>query len=658
MENNLFDQNLRYALINQNNGAFNEFMTPQLIVNSKNDNLWNHFYYELRNCDSFVWVIAFITNDMLAPLKVILKEETKRGLHGTIITGTYLNFNEPSVFAELLKIPNITLKVCDLKGFHIKGYLFKYKDYQNLYIGSANFTRSALLKNNEWNLRLTSTNEGALVKIVNSQITQLELHSTIVSATWINNYRQNYHKKYLLSSTKTSLKHIIPNKMQQDALFSLTKLKNQGVKKALIISATGTGKTYLSAFWTKKFKPHRLLFITHREEILKKTLQSFQEIISEPLSNFGILSGHTHQWERKYLFATIQTLAQVKNLTHFTPNDFDLIIIDEAHHAVANTYQKVINYFKPKFLLGMTATPERMDEYDVFKLFDYQIAYEIRLQTALSENMLCPFHYIGVSDYVYKGETITELTPLKKLIAPQRVDYILKQVEYYGNTYLPIYGLVFCSRTNEAIELAKIFTIKGYPAIALTNHSSREERKDALFKLKKQEIKYIITVDLFNEGIDIPYLNQIIMLRSTKSSTIFTQQLGRGLRKFPGKKSVTIIDFIGNYNNNYLIPIALNGSQNYQKDQIRNQLLNDNVKGISTINFTEIAQKRILDSLAKVKLNSLMTLKKYYEYLKKKIGRVPLLADFNHFSSFGAINFIEDPYLDNYAQFLLKMKEI
>lgn len=653
MREDIFEKTIKHSLVKSDIHNKNQYVEPQLISNKTDDNLWTHLLYELKHCNSFIWNIAFITKDMLTPLKFILKDEN---VHGTIITGTYLGFNSPDVFEELTKIPNLTVKITEMNGFHPKGYIFNYDDFQTAYIGSTNFTRSALLTNCEWNLRITSLNNGALVQQINHELSIIENQSFDLNLNWLNAYRKNYQPIQNINQISTQ-KIIKPNKMQSAALLQLDKLKENGAKKALIVSATGTGKTYLSAFWTKKYNPKKFLFIVHREEILKKAMQSFKEVIQEDKFNFGFLTGNKHDTNKKYLFATIQTISQDHNLHHFSPNDFDLIIIDEAHRSAAKSYKKVINYFNPNFYLGMTATPERMDDQDIFELFDYNLAYEIRLQDALKANMLCPFHYIGVSDYEYNGETIDDLSSLAKLTSKERVKYVLKQVDYYGDTSTKIHGLVFCSRTEEAIELAKSFTHYGHLAKALTNKSTSHERENVINELKKGKIEYIITVDLFNEGIDIPCLNQIIMLRNTKSSIIFTQQLGRGLRKFKNKDFVTVIDFIGNYQNNYLIPIALNGINSNQKDLIKQDILTKNIVGISTINFTKISKQRILNSLDKVKLNSMFRLKNAYQLLKKQLHRIPLLTDFQQFGEINATAIINSGKVLNYADFLLKMHE-
>lgn len=662
LEKQFFDQILANSLIQANSNHSNQYLAPQIITNQPQDCLWQHLKYELLHCKEFKWAVAFITRDMLTPLKMILKELADKGVHGTLITGTYLGFNEPAVFWELLKISNLDVHIVNTPGFHAKGYFFDYDEYQTAYIGSANFTRSALIQNQEWNLRLTSMHQGKFVKQLNLEFDRLQQQSVPLTGDWIDEYQIGYVKPQPQRPQSKISAHrsaaITPNKMQAAALNELEDLYyQQHASRGLIVSATGTGKTYLAALWTKKFKPHRFLFVVHREQILVKAKESFYKVIGGAKSDFGILSGNQHHAEAKYVFATVQTISQMEKMKQFAPDEFDLIIIDEAHHATAKNYQALLDYFQPQFWLGMTATPERMDNQDVFELFDYNLAYEIRLQDALENNMLCPFHYVGVADYEINGQLIDDMASLKHLTANDRVDYVLDQLNYYGDTGQPIAGLVFCSRTAEAIQLAEVFTQKGHPAKALTNQSSATERARVIALLEKHQIEYIVTVDLFNEGVDIPCLNQIVMLRSTQSSIVFTQQLGRGLRKYPGKNFVTVIDFIGNYRNNYLIPIALYGDNDGDPDRLKAKLLTQDLVGVSTINFTSISKQVILDSLAKVKLNSLQTLKSEYLNLKQQLGRPPLLMDYQKFGAVSARPFIENPRLNNYAEFLGKMNE-
>lgn len=646
------------GLYNKNENKGNEFISPQLVNNDDQSKIWFTLRQELMSCTSFTWAVAFISENMLVPFKLVMSELAKKGVNGTLITGTYLGFNSPKVFKELVKIPNLEVRLSEEAGFHAKGYIFNHEDYQTILIGSANFTRSALLKNCEWGLKVTSHENGQLVAEVNDQIENNLSNSLILTSSWIKEYEQNWQpvkKAAYLPLGKA--KKILPNQMQKAALANLNALVKEQAKKALVVSATGTGKTYLGAFAVKEYKPKKFLYLVHREQIAKKALESFYRVIGGKKSDYGLLTGNKHDFDKKYLFGTVQTVSQEQILEQLDPEEFDYILIDEAHRVAAPTYQKILNHFAPKFLLGMTATPERMDKQNIYEIFDYHLAYEIRLKDALNDQMLTPFHYVGVEDYTVGNHVISETSKLKDLVARKRVEYVLKQLDYCGYCGEKAKGLVFCSRQEEARELAKLFSQTGHPSRALTNEDSQKQRIEVTHQLENGELEYIFTVDLFNEGIDIPSLNQIVMLRNTQSSIVFIQQLGRGLRKFPGKDYVTVIDFLGNYKNNYLIPIALNGDKSRDKDQAVRESKLPQVIDVSTINFTEIASQRILVSLEKIKLDSMRELRQSYKDLKEKIGRVPLLYDFYQYGTTAPTVFAKNHALAHYGDFLKKMGE-
>ena len=635
-----------------------ELLGPKLLQNNKQENIWLTLRQELLSCQSFTWAVAFITQDMLVPFKVVMADLAKRNITGTLITGDYLGFNNPKVFRELLKIPNLSVKITSKNGFHAKGYLFEHEDWQTLVIGSANFTRAALLSNCEWALKISSKNNATLTVQIAQQLHELKRNSMPLSESWIAEYEQNWVKPQSQSGAQLNEKaKIVPNEMQKEALHELKGLIDSGQKRGLVVSATGTGKTYLGAFAVKDFKPHKFLYVVHREQIAKKALKSFYQVIGGQSSDYGLLTGQKHQIDCKYVFATVQTLSQTDILDSLEATTFDYILIDEAHRAAAPSYQRIFAKFKPQFWLGMTATPERMDDQDVYRLFDYNLAYEIRLREALEEKMLAPFHYVGVEDYEVDGATIDETTNLRRLLAPERVDYVLKQLDYYGYCGSQAKGLVFCSRQEEARKLAQAFSERKHPAVALTNEDSEKRRLQVVNQLEQGKIDYIITVDLFNEGIDIPALNQIIMLRNTQSSIVFIQQLGRGLRKYPGKDYVTVIDFIGNYKNNYLIPIALNQDDSRSQDKAREESMLPSFIDVSTINFSQIASAQILASLDKIKLDSIKELRESYQELAQKIGRPPLLFDFYRYGSTSPVVFANNHSLKHYGDFLIKMGE-
>lgn len=651
LDKNTFEQNDEYA--------------AKLIANTKDETMYNRILDEVQYCKSFTFAVAFIESGILNSLKTVLKDLNAQG---RILTSTYLYFNKPQMFRELLKLPNVEIRVYEQNHgkFHAKGYLFQHEGYHSALVGSSNFTAGALKVNKEWNLLFTSHNNGKLTEDIASEIEEQWKGASKLTPEWIDEYEKKYkiQNKPAIKVVSQSVDEdnsnysiIKPNKMQKEALKNLQKLRLLRETKGLIISATGTGKTYLAALDVKNYNPKRFLFVAHREQILKKSLDSFHKVLGgDKKTNYGILSGNTKNTDAKYLFATVQTLSKAENLNQFKRDEFDYILIDEAHHVGSKIYGKLLDYFTPDFLLGMTATPERSDDKNIYELFDYNVPYEIRLQEALEEEMLVPFHYIGVSDYTYNGEVIDDNTNLKYLVSEERVKYVVEQSKYYGYDGDVLHGLVFVSRKEEADEIAKLLTKNGYPAQMLSGEDSQEQREQAIEKLKNGELTYLVTVDIFNEGIDIPFINQVIMMRKTESVIVFVQQLGRGLRKAQGKEYLTVIDFIGNYKNNYLIPVALTGDQSRTREGIREHVETGQIEGLSTINFELVAKKRILKQLRGKKNLFTLEIKKDYQELKRRLNKTPLIADFiknNMVASQAILSILNKK--GNYNDFLLKV---
>ena len=449
--------------------------------------------------------------------------------------------------------------------------------------------------------------------------------------------------------------------MQIAALNALKSIRNKNKNKALLISATGTGKTYLSAFDVKAFNPKRMLFVVHRENIAQNAMMSFQKIINN--HSFGIFTGNKKETDADYIFSTIQTIHKQEYRKMFDPDDFDYIIIDEVHRAGANSYQELINYFKPKFMLGMSATPERSDDFDIYQMFDYNIAYEIRLQQAMEYDLLCPFHYYGITDLQVNGVSLEDKSDFNHLTSQSRVDHIIEQINNYGFSGDRVRGLVFCSRKDEAKELSNLFNQRGYKTVALTGEDDENKRRDAMDKLETDDsvdyLDYIFTVDIFNEGIDIPEVNQVIMLRPTESAIVFVQQLGRGLRKDHSKEYVVVIDFIGNYEKNFLIPIALSSNQSYNKDTLRRFVSEGSllIPGASTINFDRISKKKIFESIDKANFSDIKIIKESYLQLKQKLGRIPSLQDFDKYDSIDVLRIFQNKNLGSYHKFLSKYEK-
>lgn len=656
-------QSLASALIDNKINSLPD-LQPQIIYNDYNSgsNLLVELLQELQTCKRFYFAIAFITQSGLICLKECLKLLQEKNITGDILTTDYLYFNQPKALQELQQYPNLNIRIYTKENFHIKGYIFEQNDYYTLIVGSNNLTQTALKANKEWSLKINSLANGALINNTLSQFQQMWQESLPLTDIWLKQYATKYHslqklkRQFATAQENISTNDIAPNKMQQEALTALAKLQQDNKHKALLISATGTGKTYLSAFAVKKANPKRLLFLAHREQILKQACKTFAKII--PDIQYGILSANHKDFHKPYLFATINMLNKEENLTQFTPTHFDYIIIDETHRAGANSYLKILNYFQPQFLLGMTATPERTDGFDIYQLFDHNIAYEIRLNQAMQENLLCPFHYFGITDITVDDQEINDNSIFNDLTTDARVTHIINQSQYYGFSGERLRGLIFCSHIEEAQILSQKFNERGFHTIALSGKDSQETRTNAIHKLEQKErstgLDYIFTVDIMNEGIDIPAINQIIMLRPTKSAIIFVQQLGRGLRKYPQKDYVVILDFIGNYQNNFMIPIALSGDTSYNKDNIRHYVAEGNrfIFGSSTIHFDKIARQKIYQAIDSAKLSDTALLKNEYLQLKQKLGKIPSIFDFSQFGSIDILKFLDK--FKTYHNFLQK----
>ncbi len=651
---NSFESNFKKSI---DTGFINKDITsevlyrPKLLVNKKKPKkkVLSSILHELNNCEEFYISVAFVTTSGIAVLLNTLIILEEKGIKGKILVSQYLNFTQPEALKKLLLFKNIELKVSTKDNAHSKGYIFKTNKYYNLIVGSSNLTASALSINKEWNLKVSGLHSSEIVDNVLYEFEQDFNNSTIVSKEYIERYEVIYNKqrinnRELSNSSTESINEIItPNSMQEEALLNLKSLRKQNKNKALIISATGTGKTYLAAFDVQSFKPKKLLFVVHRLNIAKKALETFKKIFKEE-KTYGLYSGNKKELDKDFIFSTVQTISREDHLDKFPKNIFDYIIIDETHRSGADSYLRLINHFSPKFLLGMTATPERTDGNDIFSLFDHNIACEIRLNKAMEEDMLSPFHYYGITDLKVNNEILENTKDFNLLSTDERVNKIIETARFYGTDNGITRGLVFCSRNEEAKNLSIKFNKSGFKTIALSGNNTENERANAINLLESdninEKIDYIFTVDIFNEGIDIPKINQILMIRPTDSAIVFVQQLGRGLRKTENKDFLTIIDFIGNHKNSYLVPIALYGDTSYNKDTLRKLISEDSkmIPGSSTINFDKVTKDKIFTSIDSAKMDNLADLRKDYELLKFKLGRTPMMMDFIKHGS-------RDPYL-------------
>ncbi len=647
--------------------ASNMAFKPQFVSNNYKEGkkVLSSIEEELLACEQFQISVAFITMGGIEPLLQTLKELEKKHIPGQILTTNYLNFSEPKALEKLHALQNITLKMYDVEsaeeGFHTKGYIFKKEEIYRIIIGSSNMTKSALTTNKEWNTKIISTEQGEVAGEIIKEFDDL-WHSSY--ALEFDTFYENYKEKYNIIKRQREIAKqeqvtflekykLQPNSMQVGFISNLRKILESGEKRALLISATGTGKTYASAFAMRELGFKRVLFLVHRGQLARQTKKSYEKVFANTVS-MGLVGAGYHDYNKDYIFATVQTLNKDEHLMEYKPDAFDCIVLDEAHHTSADTYQKVMNYFTPKLWLGMTATPDKRDDNiagrNIYEIFHYQIAYEIRLQQAMEESLLCPFHYFGISDIAMLGDKQVNTKKItdrdfNMLTGEERVKHIVEQAHYFGYSGEKVKGLVFCSRIEEAVALSEKFnqtinpeTGKVFRTMALSGKTSEEERQRAFERLAMNEeeadksnipLDYIFSVEILNEGVDIVEVNQVIMLRPTESPIVFIQQLGRGLRKAAGKEFVVVLDFIGNYSNNFMIPIALSGDRSYNADTIRKYVIsgNNTIPGASTVHFDEIAKDKIFASIDKIK-GMKTIIRDSYVSLKNRLGRVPYLLDF------------------------------
>lgn len=653
--------------------------SAEFIYNGKTRNFFNTLVENLQECSEFKISVAFITYGGLQVLLPTLTELSEKNIPGEILTTTYQNMTTPAVLRRLSKFPNIKLKIfvppTTSDGFHAKGYLFRKSSpaggQWTVIIGSSNITGNALKTNVEWNvLQNEPVSEYNSPQPFSKAV--IDEFETLWKSPWAKDYSETFINSYCkyLERIKADIKiqkadelfkyeqaqAIQPNAMQQEAIVKLDKLRKAGAKKALAIAATGSGKTYMSVFDALQVEPKKLLFIVHREDILKKAKESFDTICGAVGKNYssGFFTGNQKEKNCSYLFATRDTMS--RHYAEFTKDDFDYIVIDEAHHASSESYQKILSYFTPNFLLGLTATPERSDNGDIYELFDNNVAVEIRLRQALEYNLICPFHYFGITDAEGIDYSNIKAEPgtskyteeiARMLMVSYRVDYIIEKMKFFGYDAAKPKVLGFCQTIKHAKYMADEFNARGIPSIAISSEDNKSiDERIAITKRLEEDsdpLQVIFTVDLFNEGIDIPSVNTILMLRPTDSSIIFIQQLGRGLRKLKNKEFVTVLDFIGNYNKSFLMAIALNGKQNIDRDSLKVEVQTDfaDLPNGTYIQMDKITKEQILRQLENERFMSMKYMKESYLSFKHVCGgRIPMLIDYlKHDGSVDPIRF-------------------
>ena len=595
----------------------------------------------LRICKTFQFSVSFIKKAGLVLLANDIKSALERGVKGKLITSTYQNFTDVESLNFFLKL-SITFdnfechlddecfydeKSYSTHGFHTKGYLFEYDDRCELVVGSSNITRYALLKNIEWDLvvdcqKKDEAYQSACIEFDDLWNKTLELTQERINlyAQKINFAIERWDMDYDLAEQK-----IKPNYMQRKALKELNRNRAIGVNRALIVSATGSGKTYLAAFDALNYAPDRLLYVVHEGSILRKSLETFQEVFGS-LKTCGMYSGEAKELDADFIFST--NVSMCRSLELFDKKEFDYIIIDECHHAVAATYRQIIEYFEPEFLLGLTATENRMDNQDVVELLGNNIPYELRLRDAIINDLIVPFHYYGIRDeLVDYGLTDSEERRLiAQLSNEDNCDFISQQIEKHRPIGQKLKALAFCRNIQHARMMAENMG-DHYHTAFLSGKNKTGERIRAYNDLQSdnKELEILFAVDILNEGVDIPGVNMVLFLRPTESSTIFIQQLGRGLRKYQNKNYVTILDFIGNsYKRSVHIALALGSlSKGYvlEKKLLKAMLRNDfRTLGLEEygvrITIDDLSKEEILHHIDSENFNQIRYLKKDYQNFK------------------------------------------
>jgi superfamily II DNA or RNA helicase len=578
---------------------------------------------------SFIKLAGFrlIQKDLLEALQV--------GTKLRLITSTYKNFTDPSVLYELLswleKYPHFDCRLENNsftdQGFHTKGYIFLDQERVSTIIGSTNLTRSALLSNFEWNSLSESSKDNFFDDLI-QEFDFIWSKTSPLTPSIIKDYElqklnafESWDMDYELSRSE-----IKPNKMQEAALIELNKFRRD---KALVVAAMGTGKTYLAAMDAKAYGAKRVLFIVHRENILDNAIKAFKDVFGQHIYVNKYL-GETKNSKADFIFTTNITID--KNYQDFEPHYFDYIIIDEVHHAAANTYQTILKYFKPDFLLGLTATPERMDNRSIYEIFDYIVPFEIRLREAIENDIIVPFQYYGIRNQnINYDENYTKKqfdAYLKEFTSDKNAKFIAEEVRKHP-TKEKLKALCFCSSIEHANAMAIALAQQGFTTITLTGKNNPQERNQVFKRLADNQdpLTMIFTVDVLNEGIDIPSVNMVLFLRPTESVTIFIQQLGRGLRKYQNKDYLIVLDFIGNsYKRSIYIAKALGSLSNvplFNKKQLMHLIQHDfkdilipNLK----ISIDALSKEEILEYLEKINENSKENLRQDYVSFKQYLG--------------------------------------
>jgi superfamily II DNA or RNA helicase/SOS-response transcriptional repressor LexA len=615
--------------------------------------------------------VAFIRESGLFLIFEALMDALKRNVEIRVLTGDYLNITDPKALRHLmlLQMAGAEVRVFESKNrqsFHMKAYIFTFSDNHMQscgcsYIGSSNITNSALKHGLEWNLKVVEEENPERFKEICKKFEEIYSHpnTKLLSNEWIDVYQQKIDSQPVMlfpdSEENEQLPPPEPNAIQNEALKALKQTRFNGYRRGLVVMATGLGKTWLAAFDSLELNSKKVLFVAHREEILDQAEYTFVRI--RPDSKVGRYTGTKHELNTDMLFASIQTLGRKHHLEKFARDHFDYIIVDEFHHAAARTYQQLLAHFNPRFLLGLTATPERTDQADIMALCDDNLVYRRDMFDGIRSGLLCSFHYYGLADKEVNYQAIPwrngKFDPnllLTQLATKARAQHALIQWEKHRQ----VRTLAFCISTKHADYMADYFTNKGYRAVSVHSKSS-VRRNDALSKLENGEIDVVFSVDLFNEGVDLPSIDTVLMLRPSESKIIFLQQLGRGLRTNLEKEKLIVLDFIGNHISFFRKPEALFniGISKSERREFVSQIENNKLPlpDGCFVNYDIQA----IDFLAKLIGGQIETQEELYRSLKDSKGRRPTLAEF--YTADGSVQTIRQHY-EQWLSFISSEQDI
>ena len=548
-----------------------------LTVGTANDPLLPKLLQAINHANEIEISVSFVQPSGLELLLPALHDALANGARFKILTSDYLLITSPRALRQLLLLKDqgaeVRLFCCQPDaGFHMKAYIFT-RNREGIeasgcaYIGSSNISKAALLTSHEWTLRYQyhGIDASAEFENIRQQFRMIFANplSKSLDETILADYTRRYQeqaKTFRIVANHLEIEpEIEPNNAQIEALEALAETRQRGFKRGLVVLATGMGKTWLAAFDVKQLGAARVLFVAHREEILKQAQRTFSWL--NPALSSGLFLADQKATEAEMIFASVQTLSKAQNLQCFSREHFDYIVVDEFHHAVGTSYQAILSYFTPKFLLGLTATPERTDQADILALCDYNLVYERNLVHGIDDKILVPFHYFGIFDPFVDYQEIPwrngrfEPAALEHAFATRkRATHIFT----YWQQHRQSRTLAFCVSRSHADYMAEYFLAQGVRAAAVYQ-GSQIRRNEALAQLEKLQLEVIFSVDLFNEGTDLPSIDTILMLRPTESKILFLQQLGRGLRRSTetAKQKLVIVDFIGNHRSFLLKPATL-----------------------------------------------------------------------------------------------------